>query len=799
VITIRGLTKTFNDGSKKAFRAVDSISLDLPDKGLVVMLGASGSGKTTLLNLLGGLDVPDAGTITYDGAVYGKGDSRAWDALRRNDVSHIFQNYELIGHMSVFDNVALPLKMLGIDDPEAIGLKVRHALSAVGLDNFLNRRASELSGGQRQRVAIARAIVKNPKVIFADEPTGNLDSVNTVQIIKMIKAISKERLVVLVTHETEIANYYADRIISLADGRITGDKENETKVRFDVEDNDLIILSDYTMVDQSGQIRYFSDDDNGRDMDIRLIRKGDTLFVDVRGGVRKVRLVDDDKRIVERPEDLPDPLEDTSFSESELSLDGLRRAKTPRVLTVKDALKTAFGRLKTMFVSGKVMLAGLLFAGMIVAFSASIVGNYFFNREVFVEELEENIMLFKQTYGIDYDVVLGAAADDASVWINPYQNTTIPVTIPSITGETATYNLEGLIDLVDHIGDRTLVSGRFPSNDNEFVIDIRVFEETNGRYNTLTRYGIWDERQLIGETVDVDGVTMRLSGIVDTRAQRIYATRNGATVLARASSVVARSYLSYDRFKDAVTVVHGKMPEPGSRELLAPATWMGTIIPYFAFNDDTNHRYRTFVLSGTYDVDTLDMGITPFIGYTEDIEYYMYLSSIGDVTIRTDNPLEMTENLRELGFDADWNYGSSVSAAVNTSRKLLPILFVSLFIVLLSGIGVFFMMRSSMLSRMHDMGVMRALGMPAGKIRRAFMVEVFVLTSASTLVGYIIGILLVLRTENVTILTYMVYMNTISALLGALFLYLSNGLFGMMSIGRLMRTSTADLFRRYDM
>lgn len=800
MITLNHVTKSYIGGDKKPFFAINDIQLTLPDKGLVVLLGASGSGKTTLLNVMGGLDTPDQGTISYDGTIISKKDDRIWDRLRTEDVSYIFQNYELITHETVGMNVSLPLRMLGIEQEEDIKAKVAHALHALGMDHFENRKASDLSGGQQQRVAIARAIVKNPKVVFADEPTGNLDSVNTVEIIKVIKAISQERLVVLVTHETEIASYYGDRIITLKDGKVIGDVLNDVKTRFEVEDNDLIDLSKFDLIKDDGPIRIYSNsDDPLSSLNIRLIKKDDTLFVDVPQGVRKVRLVDGKKRIIEDASKANDPLTDTAFLFKNLSLEGLERTSASKVLSLKESIKDAMRRVLSLFGSGKVIVMGFLLAGMIVAFSASIVGNYFFNREVFVAELEQNVRLFKQTYGIPFETITEASSEGADLFINPYQNTTIPITIPSITGETATYNLEGMIDLVDHIDAHDLIAGHMPETDDEFVIDIKVFEETNGRYNLLTRYGIWNEQQLIGEKVDILNVTMTISGIVDTRAQRVYATRNGATLLARGSSVVARSYLSYDRFPELVVVTEGRMPIEGQREVLAPDTWFGTIIPYFAFFDETTHRYRTYVISGLYDVDHLDMGITPFIGYNTDIEYYMYLSAIGDVYINTDEPLSLMNALRDEGLDADWDYGSAVTAAVNTSRKLLPILFVSLFIVLLSGIGVLFMMRSSMLSRLHDMGVMRALGMPSRKLKQAFALEVTVLTVMTTLVGYLIGILLVLRTENVTVLTYMVYMNGITALLGALFLMVSNVLFGMISISRLTRIAPADLFRRYDM
>ena len=218
MIRLTNVNKYFNRKKNNEIRAIDHTSIELADKGLVTFLGNSGCGKTTLLNAIGGLDKVDSGEI-YIGEerLTGRSDGKK-DEIRNANIGYIFQNYNLIEDDTVFNNVALVLRMMGIKDKREIEERVMYILKRVGIDRYKNRPAKMLSGGERQRVGIARAIVKNPKIIIADEPTGNLDSKNTLEIMNIIKAISREKLVILVTHEREIAEFYASRIVEIVDG-----------------------------------------------------------------------------------------------------------------------------------------------------------------------------------------------------------------------------------------------------------------------------------------------------------------------------------------------------------------------------------------------------------------------------------------------------------------------------------------------------------------------------------------------------------------------------------------------------
>ena len=204
--------------------ALDNVSLAFRDNEFVAILGPSGSGKTTMLNVIGGLDHFDSGDLLIDGISTKDFHGRDWDAYRNNRIGFVFQSYNLIPHQTILENVELALTLTGVGHAER-RQRAREALEAVGLGEHVNKRPSQLSGGQMQRVAIARALINDPEIVLADEPTGALDSTTSVQVMDLLKEVARDRLVIMVTHNPELAYQYATRIVNLADGKITDDSD----------------------------------------------------------------------------------------------------------------------------------------------------------------------------------------------------------------------------------------------------------------------------------------------------------------------------------------------------------------------------------------------------------------------------------------------------------------------------------------------------------------------------------------------------------------------------------------------
>lgn len=316
MIKLSSLDKYYNKGRQNQVHAVDNIDMTLPNSGMIAFFGKSGCGKTTLLNMIGGLDTASSGEVLIDG----KRICPDADTERNLNVGYIFQNYNLSERMNVFDNVAASLRLCGVTDEQEIENRVLAALDCVDMAKFRKRMPTALSGGQQQRVAIARAIVKNPPLILADEPTGNLDEQNTVMVMDLLKAISRERLVLLVTHEAHLVDSYCDKVIGISDGRVFEERENYVTEGYKGKKTNEVYLGDMNREELSdGEIsfEYYGEHGN-KPARIRVISAGGALYISADEGV-KLKLADNSSELVvhegkyvenkkEAPKTLPEEL-----------------------------------------------------------------------------------------------------------------------------------------------------------------------------------------------------------------------------------------------------------------------------------------------------------------------------------------------------------------------------------------------------------------------------------------------------------------------------------------------------------
>ena len=237
MLEIKKISKVYETENFKQ-KALDGVSISFRENEFVSILGPSGSGKTTLLNIIGGLDKYTSGDLIINGVSTKEYTDRDWDTYRNHSIGFVFQSYNLKPHQSVLSNVELALTLSGVSKEER-RKKALKALKRVGLEDHVHKRPNQLSGGQMQRVAIARALVNNPDIVLADEPTGALDSKTSEQIMELLKEVAEDRLVIMVTHNADLANEYSTRIVELKDGVIINDtdpakaetKEIKTKVK----------------------------------------------------------------------------------------------------------------------------------------------------------------------------------------------------------------------------------------------------------------------------------------------------------------------------------------------------------------------------------------------------------------------------------------------------------------------------------------------------------------------------------------------------------------------------------------
>jgi len=224
-LRLENITKTYTNGETVV--ALKGVSLGFRESEFVSILGPSGCGKTTMLNIIGGLDKYDSGDLIIGDTSTTQFKDPDWDAYRNNSIGFVFQSYNLIGHQTVLQNVEIAMTLSGVSAAES-KKRAKKALADVGLSDQIKKKPNQLSGGQMQRVAVARALVNDPDIILADEPTGALDSQTSIQLMEILKKIAKTRLVIMVTHNSELAEKYSTRIVRLLDGELQSDSNPPT-------------------------------------------------------------------------------------------------------------------------------------------------------------------------------------------------------------------------------------------------------------------------------------------------------------------------------------------------------------------------------------------------------------------------------------------------------------------------------------------------------------------------------------------------------------------------------------------
>ena len=280
MLQIKKVNKYYNRHRKNQIHVINNTTLTMGKTGLVALLGPSGCGKTTILNTIGGLDKINKGQIYINGQKISSRCPHKVDKIRNLNIGYIFQDYKLIDNMSVYDNIKLVLKLIGLKDKTEIDKRITYVLDKVGMLRYKNRPASMLSGGERQRVGIARAIAKDPDIILADEPTGNLDSKNSLEIMKIIRAISKEKLVILVTHEQNLAKFYASRIIKLEDGKVIEDYPNDNDDILDYEIENTFYLKDMHKETPTDEVTIYKNNDEAtQKINIDIVVRGANIYI----------------------------------------------------------------------------------------------------------------------------------------------------------------------------------------------------------------------------------------------------------------------------------------------------------------------------------------------------------------------------------------------------------------------------------------------------------------------------------------------------------------------------------------
>lgn len=822
MIQVKNLNKYFNYKKNNEIHAINDTTLDFPETGLVCLLGPSGCGKTTLLNVIGGLDKVDSGEIIFNDQVMRKYHASQWDEIRNRYFGYIFQNYVLLPELTVYQNLEFVLKMLNLSKDE-IDERIEYALAAVGMEKYKKRKPTQLSGGQQQRIAIARALVKSPAVVIADEPTGNLDERNTTQIMNIIKKISKECLVILVTHERRLAEFYGDVIIEISDGKIV----NQMVVSADTElyhlyDNNIYLqeFTAETVQTDNLDVKYFYEDQKPK-LALNIIFKDNTFYINSNQDNVKIKFIDQGNEI--KIIDSKKPVfKQASIEEFDYHLPAItKNTKLKSVIKFKDTIKMAIAHLGGLRKRQKLLFlvfflsAIMVVVGFINLFKATNVDEKKFLNEnrnlVTVSDFNDSsyLDLVQLKEELEVDLLLGVSEK----YIHRISN--LQANIFSQTVGPIYFDVPNSILPIEVIKEPKLIVGKLPTKPREIVIDKYLVDVLLDEMNFKAQ-GIRYYDQFIGMTGFYNqsygpNNNFEIVGIVDTNNPNFYCTLGEYRI----------SFLNNNYMMDSSHDTSYAL-----KETSYALKETSSALEYFQIDDYLNNEKPTRLLIQDVDLKedevivsphlatpdkkiTLSNGITlNVVGvWTESTSddlivapitleklFYDYLKNIRKLNVYTDNKAKMIEKAQSLGYTGVDVYQEQYNQEreINFNYELY---ITSLVILVASLIFLYFLMRSSLISRIYQVGVYRALGVKKTNIYKLFLSEILIITLLTSMVGVLAASIFINKVNSLfPVIFYPWYVSVVSII----FILGVNIMIGLLPAYHLLRLTPSEILSKYD-
>ncbi len=883
ILRIANAHKYYNPGRMNELHVMNNINLELPESGLVAIFGPSGCGKTTLLNAVGGLDSIASGQIE----LFGQDIRKNTDNLRNRYVGYIFQNYNLNINETVYENVAAALRLCGLDDDTEIADRVAAALANVGMDKYASRTPDTLSGGQQQRVAIARALVKNPAIILADEPTGNLDEANTVLVMDILKEISRTHLVLLVTHEANLVDYYCDRVIEIVDGRIMTDRQNTGANGYVRRNKNDIYLGELETSEIQGpgvHVTYYGEP--AAPLRLSVVHVGGKLYL--KADDPTVKLLDDSSeiRLVEGVFDAaPVTTEGANHNGHAIDMSRLTPVtpapgtKIGRLYHWKNALGAAwrenFSKKKKK--SNRRLRFCLFFLAVVMVFMTAGYGagirGYEQNRENHNEALfyipldptkdytEINAELGR--HGMDFARFIGSyplySTDDLSFSLSVFMT----ANTPALHASAHAVNVDALGDLPVVAGVGKIQSG------SEILITTAVADDL---IETSTVGYIDTYEDLVGLTASEQygsATPLRVAGVVESDEFFYY-----MEPVAYAAAIMEKQLYSYlpvvpvsqtpiktvpetgeviylhftdmgisspgipedsviytdgiAEFEAAEVIPNEVKPEIGTSTAEAPYKVGDTVVilgktftvsevvpltmediydnPDFTASEKFD-TYKTFALSDadyvslTYALGKIDLGVEygQYIPY-ERYDYTWGTQYTNHLMIRSSDPAATAAFLDEaLGRSGYLSPDDILAEGLADVRSAAAAAAVSVLVVLaLMCLCVFFIMRSSFMSRVREVGILRAIGVTGGNLIFRFAVETGVLVLLTTVLGYLASAWFIGSLSGTVLFTSIFYFPVWLAVGLLILIYAMSLFFGVLPAMLLLRKTPSEILSKYD-
>ena len=795
MIKLVNVYKYFNKGKKSEVRAIDNTSIDLPEKGIVTLLGPSGCGKTTLLNSIGGLSKIDKGSIYVDEEKITKVSVNKIDKIRSLKIGYIFQNFNLLDDETVFDNVSLVLKINGLKDKEEISKRVNFCLESLGIYRYRNRYAGMLSGGERQRVAIARAIVKDPEVIIADEPTGNLDSKNTIEVMNIIKSLSRDRLVILVTHEKELAKFYSDRIIEINDGNIVKDYINQDNHELDYKLDNKVYLKDIknheTIKGENVNIDYYAIDESK--LNLRIVVKNDNIYIESDSFKKIENISNSNIELVDAHYEKINKkvYEEFSFDYNKVKNDKFK-SKYSSIYNIFSGTKRGLIKILNYSFIKKLLLVGFFMSSMFIMYSvSSIMGTFNIKEKDFVNYNKNYLLLTKNNMTkSEYDKISNmnnvnyVIPTDGMVTLNFKFGNYLQTSgvMQTINGNLASSSL------VDKI-----ISGTKIKNNNEIIIDKLVIDKFLSMSDAKNA-GYLTYDSFIKESVYLkDSQEYKIVGISDTSSPSIYAS--DSELINIIANYINDDYLmeettSYKDYKRVnASLTSGRYPVNDYEVIVSEFNKYD-----YPLNKEIDNK-----------IGNTRLKVVGYYKSNETSDFLVSENTIKDKLIFNSNNFVISSKdkksvINELKSEK-YNVVDTYENSLSTYKKNLKdankskIMYSSV-IVVISLIEMYLIIRSSFLSRVKEVGILRSIGIKRKDIYKMFMGEILSITLISSVPGLLFMSYALYTLSKIEVLNILI--NPLVFIISLLIVVFFNLIFGLLPVYRIVKKTPHEILSRND-
>lgn len=745
MLKVNNLNKYFNRGKTHEIHVINNTTLEFSKTGLVCILGESGSGKTTLLNTLGGLDTFQSGSIEIDQTTLSRYSEKEIEKLRDQKFSYIFQDQFLLQEHSVAYNIGLALNNYALSEEEREA-RIDYVLQAVDMKKYKKRLISQLSGGQKQRIAIARALVKSPEVIFADEPTGNLDEANTMRVMSTIKKISKDCLVILVTHEKRLADFFADRILEIKDGRVTRDMVQEGAQALHYKDDIHLYLQDYhkETLDHNN-ISFNVYNSKGKDkLMLDIVSLNDKYYIQSTDETKVVFLTSkDEMQLIDahQPEILLEQIEDFDYSLPKISKERKPSLPWKEAYALAKANMTALGKRHILMMVSFIITAVLLVIGTADYLTTASIDK----KDIITEDSNYlSVASVRKSTVAEYDYLAAysqmyetflASPVEKSIYIDLNakvsfagkgfdQLSAIQYTISDCSYVT-----------LEHFREEDLILGRMPVSKDEVIMDrwlFDIFRESDSVLKTsMTKL---DDFLGLELSSSVPGQKLVVAGICDSGEPTIYLDKYKGISIAGVMDGVA----PLSQLKAAYPKKYNDL-QLATDEVLVSEEYYGARA--YRTGDTIAMNGEVYQVAGTFPRSFLAKYVVYDDYYPELLSWviarqkrFMLYGSDKEAVYQY-----FTENKKSYETEvARWEvkdiYQDQLQEyEAKRKMKMNALLVLTATIFTASTLMLYFTMKSNVMKRVQDISVYRLMGISKTSILFAFMLEIIMITNATVL------------------------------------------------------------------